>query len=194
MRLLQWNIQWCRGMDGVVDPARIARVARELDDPDVCCFQEVATNFPALAGSKGEDQALAAGARIQGLRALLVSGVDVPDGAGGRRRFGNLILSELPVHQVLRHSLPWPGEDDTPSMPRVAVEAVLEAPWGPVRVTTTHLEYYSVAQRAAQVARLRELNAEALAHSRARPSGALRLGPFQPFRRPRPRFSPATST
>ncbi|TAK47754.1 MAG: endonuclease, partial [Betaproteobacteria bacterium] len=39
MRLLQWNIQWCRGMDGVVDPARIARLARELCDPDVCCFQ-----------------------------------------------------------------------------------------------------------------------------------------------------------
>ncbi len=55
MRLVQWNIQWCRGMDGVVDPARIARVARELGDPDVCCFQEVAVNFPALAGSKGED-------------------------------------------------------------------------------------------------------------------------------------------
>jgi endonuclease/exonuclease/phosphatase family metal-dependent hydrolase len=58
MRLLQWNIQWCRGMDGVVDPARIVRVTRELGDPDVCCFQEVAMNYPALAGSKGEDQAL----------------------------------------------------------------------------------------------------------------------------------------
>jgi endonuclease/exonuclease/phosphatase family metal-dependent hydrolase len=71
---------------------------------------------------------------------------------------------------VLRHSLPWPAEDDTPSMPRVALEAVIEAPWGPIRVTTTHLEYYSGAQRAAQVARLRELNAEAQTHARARPS------------------------
>jgi len=58
MRLLQWNLQWCRGIDGVVDPARIARVARELGDPDICCFQEVAVNFPALAGSSGEDQAM----------------------------------------------------------------------------------------------------------------------------------------
>jgi len=184
MRLLQWNIQWCRGMDGVVDPARIAGVARELGDPDVCCFQEVATNFPALAGSKGEDQALLLAHAFKEYSTLLVSGVDVPDGAGGRRRFGNLILSRLPVHQVLRHSLPWPGEDDTPSMPRVAVEAVLEAPWGPLRVTTTHLEYYSAAQRAAQVARLRELNAEALAHSRARPSARYDSGPFHPFQRP----------
>ena len=184
MRLLQWNIQWCRGMDGVVDPARIARVARELGDPDVCCFQEVATNFPALAGSKGEDQALLLAHAFKGYSAQLVSGVDVPDGAGGRRRFGNMILSRLPVRQVLRHSLPWPGEDDTPSMPRVAIEVVIEAPRGPLRVTTTHLEYYSVAQRAAQVARLRELHAEALAHSRARPSARYDSGPFQPFPRP----------
>ena len=56
MRLLQWNIQWCRGMDGAVDPARIARVAKQIADPDVACFQEVAINFPALAGSSGEDQ------------------------------------------------------------------------------------------------------------------------------------------
>ena len=28
MRLLTWNVQWCRGIDGVVDPARIVREAR----------------------------------------------------------------------------------------------------------------------------------------------------------------------
>ena len=184
MRLLQWNIQWCRGMDGVVDPARIARVARELGNPDVCCFQEVAVNFPALAGSKGEDQALLLAHAFTGYSAHLVSSVDVPDGKGGRRRFGNMILSRPPVRQVLRHSLPWPAEDDTPSMPRVAIEAVIEAPWGLVRVTTTHLEYYSEKQRAAQVARLRELNAEALGHARASPSSRYDSGPFLPFPRP----------
>jgi endonuclease/exonuclease/phosphatase family metal-dependent hydrolase len=88
------------------------------------------------------------------------------------------------VHRVFRHSLPWPAEDDTPSMPRVAIEAVIEAPWGPVRVTTTHLEYYSAKQRAAQVARLRELQAEALGHSRARASSRYDSGPFHPFARP----------
>jgi len=40
VRLLTWNIQWCRGVDGKVDPARIAREARRLADPDVICFQE----------------------------------------------------------------------------------------------------------------------------------------------------------
>src|SRR5438067_669231 len=55
MRLLSWNVQWCRGLDGVVDPARIAAEARRID-PDVICLQELAANFPELEGSRGEDQ------------------------------------------------------------------------------------------------------------------------------------------
>ena len=41
MKLLSWNVQWCRGMDGKVDPARIAAYLKEAD-ADVACFQEVA--------------------------------------------------------------------------------------------------------------------------------------------------------
>jgi len=167
-----------------VDPARIARAARGLADPDVCCFQEVPIGYSALAGSSGEDQVALLEGEFPGYRAYYGWGVDVPGAAGERSRFGNLILSRLPVHRVLRHSLPWPAESRTPSMPRVAIEAVIEAPWGPVRVTTTHLEYYSGAQRAAQVERLRELHAEACAHSRAEPSGRNDSGPFEPMPRP----------
>ncbi len=185
MKLLQWNIQWCRGMDGLVDPARIARVAKQIADPDVACFQEVAINFPALAGSSGEDQVERLRAEFPGYTAIFAVAVEVPDGAGGRRQFGNLILSRLPVRQSYRHSLPWPAESDTPSMPRIAIEAVIEAPFGLVRVITTHLEYYSARQRAAQVERLRELHIEACGHARAKPSAQYRSGAFQPFERPR---------
>src|SRR5579859_914363 len=178
MRLLSWNVQWCRGMDGAVDPARVAREARRLADPDVLCLQEVADNFPALAGSHGENQVELLAREFRGYAAAFGWGVDVPDGAGGRRRFGNLILSRLPLRQVLRHSLPWPAETGQPSMPRLALEAVVAAPFGLLRVTTTHLEYYSTAQRAAQVERLRELHAEACAHARAAPSQAYDAGPF----------------
>ena len=184
MRLLQWNIQWCRGMDGRVDPARIARVARELCDPDVCCFQEIAVNFPALAGSSGEDQVELLKGHFPGYSAHFAWAVDVPDYKKGRRRFGNLILARLPVRQVFRHSLPWPLDAEVPSMPRVALEAVIEAPWGLVSVTTTHLEYYSAGQRAAQVERLLDLQAESIAHSKAKPSEKYSSGPFQPFARP----------
>ena len=184
MRLISWNIQWCRGIDGRVDPARIARVARELCDPVVCCFQEVAVNFPALAGSAGENQIEMLEAQFPGYSAHFAWAVDLPDGSGGRRRFGNLILSRLPVQRVLRHSLPWPPEDGVPSMARVAIEAVVEAPWGPVGVTTTHLEYYSAKQRAAQVERLRDLESEKTLHARTTPSDAYSCGPFQPLPRP----------
>ena len=184
MKLLTWNIQWCRGVDGRVDPARIARTARALADPDVICFQEVAENFSALAGSSGENQPELLSAAFPGYRAHFAAGVDVADDAGGRRRFGNMILSRLAVRRVLRHALPWPADPGTPSMPRVALEAVIEAPFAPLRVLTTHLEYYSALQRAAQVARLRELQAEAAAHAGTELPCAEDPGPFQAQARP----------
>jgi hypothetical protein len=45
MKLLTWNIQWCRGCDGRVDPRRIVDDARAFADFDVLCVQEVAANF-----------------------------------------------------------------------------------------------------------------------------------------------------
>jgi endonuclease/exonuclease/phosphatase family metal-dependent hydrolase len=184
MRLLSWNIQWCRGIDGSVDPLRIAREARRLADPDVLCLQEVADNFAALAGSRGENQAALLAQAFPGYASAYAWGVDVPDGAGGRRRFGNMILSRLPLERILRHSLPWPPGSGAPSMPRIALEAVIEAPFGALRVATTHLEYYSASQRAAQVERLRELHAEACAHARAGAAPAGGDGPFRPTPRP----------
>lgn len=161
-------------MDGIVDPARIAAVARALADPDVCCLQEV----------EGEAQVELLAAAFPGYSAHPAWSVDAPAPAGGRLRFGNLILSRLPVGRVLRHSLPWPAQADSPSMPRVALEACVLAPWGWVRVTTTHLEYYGAGQRAAQAARLAELDDEARAQAAARLSGRYREGPFAPQPRP----------
>ena len=179
MRLVSWNLQWCRGMDGRVDPARVARAAREFGDPDVCCFQEVAQGYDTLPGSAGEDQVAELAAALPGYGAHFGWGVDV-GGRAGRRRFGNLILSRLPVGRVLRHSLPWPADPRVSSMPRVLVEAVVRAAWGWVRVGTTHLEFYSKRQRAAQVERLLELNAQAVAHAAADPSTRDDEGPFHP--------------
>ncbi|MDH3319283.1 MAG: endonuclease/exonuclease/phosphatase family protein [Betaproteobacteria bacterium] len=184
MRLVSWNLQWCRGMDGAVDARRAARTARKLADPDVCCFQEVAQGFDSLPGSAGEDQVAALTAEFPDHSAHYASSVDVAGAGGARRRFGNLILSRLPVGRVLRHGLPWPASAGVPSMPRAAIEAVIEAPWGPLRVTTTHLEYYSPGQRAAQVERLLELNAEALAHAALQPGARDDEGPFHPLPRP----------
>lgn len=169
-------------MDGRVDPARIAREAKELCDPDVCCFQEVAINYPDIGAAHDQPALLAAG--FAGYSAHFAPAVDVADGKGGRKQFGNLLLSRLPVRQVFRHSLPWPPEAGVPNMPRAAIEAVIEAPWGLVSVTTTHLEYYSAMQRAAQVERLCAIEMEKQLHAKAKPSGKYSSGPFAPFPRP----------
>ena len=166
MRLLSWNVQWCRGLDGRVDPARIAAEARRLADPDVMCFQEIAAGFSDLPGSRGEDQVQALQSELPEYACAFACGVDIPGARSSRKLFGNLIISRLPVRRVLRHSLPWPAAPDSPSMPRVALEAEIESPIGVLRVITTHLEYYSAEHRRAQVERLRELHAEASAHSR----------------------------
>lgn len=179
MRLLTWNVQWCRGLDGVVDPARIAREARRLADPDVLCLQEVSVGFISLPGSHGENQVDALRAALAGYQVFYAAAVDVPRGDGARQRFGNVIASRFPVGRVLRHALPWPPAS-APSMPRAALEAVIEAPFGPLRVLTTHLEYYSSGHRAAQIERLRELHAETNRETASEEDE----GPYRPFARP----------
>jgi endonuclease/exonuclease/phosphatase family metal-dependent hydrolase len=159
VRLICWNVQWCRGIDGVVDPARIAREARRIADPDVLCLQEINVGFADLPGSQGENQVEALKREFPGFFVFFASAVDVPGPEGTRRRFGNLVASRFPVGRVMRHALPWP-RTSAPSMPRTALEAVIQTPFGPLRVITTHLEYYSSGHRAAQIERLRELHAE----------------------------------
>jgi endonuclease/exonuclease/phosphatase family metal-dependent hydrolase len=167
MRLLSWNVQWCRGIDERVAPKRIADVAKRFADPDVFCLQEVVRSFPEMAGSSGEDQVEILLGEFPGYEAFYVAAVDIP-GKKGRRQFGNLILTRLPAGRVMRHQLPWPELADRQSMPRGAVEVTVQAPFGPLRVTTTHLEYYSSPQhgsthRAAQIERLHELHREGCA-------------------------------
>lgn len=181
MNLITWNIQWCRGVDGRVDPERIARTARAFADFDVLCLQEVAIHFTGLAGSSGEDQIAALSAALPGYTGVFGAATDLSDDTGRRRRFGNAIFTRLPVLQVFRHLLPWPADASVQSMQRLALEAVVQSRAGPLRVISTHLEYYSTQQRTAQVERLRDLHHEACLHARhPRPRG----DPGSPFEAP----------
>ena len=179
MRLITWNVQWCRGIDGVVDPARIAHEARRIADPDVLCLQEINVGFADLPGSQGEDQVEALRREFPGHAVFFASAVDVPGNEGGRKRFGNLIASRFPVGRVIRHALPWP-RTSAPSMPRAALETIIQAPFGPLRVITTHLEYFSSGHRAAQIERLRELHDE----TNREPISDETEGPFAPLPHP----------
>lgn len=159
MRLLTWNIQWGLGMDGRVDLARIVDHAR-ASDPDVICLQEVSDNMPDLAGNDDVDQFAAIASLLPAYRAIVGAGVDIFDDSGERRRFGNMVLSRFPVRQVLRHQLPWTGATGL-NMPRMLIEASIAAPFGPVRVMTTHLEYFSGQLRASAVEAIRAAHAAA---------------------------------
>jgi len=173
--ILSWNIQCGLGCDGVVDLARTARVAQAMGEADVICMQEVTRNDPAIAD--GADQAAQLGALFPGYRVLFGPGLDRPP-----RQFGNLILSRLPVLQVFNHLLPHPAAGGIKHMQRQAIEVVVETRSGPLRVVTTHLEYYSDAHRAAQIERLRALQDEVAGNEAQPPKPA--PSPYDPVPRP----------
>jgi endonuclease/exonuclease/phosphatase family metal-dependent hydrolase len=183
LKLITWNVQWCRGVDGRVDPARIAAEAQALADFDVLCLQEIADNFPdpRLAGSSGEDQFTLLAALLPGYAAAAGIATDHPGQGVRRRRFGNMILSRLPVRQIYRHLLPSPVDPGVNGMSRIAIETVVTASFGDVRVLTTHLEYYSRKQRSAQVETLRAIYAEGHGHARAGSIVDTTGGPFHTY-------------
>lgn len=186
MIVITWNVQWCRGVDGKVDPARIASEAKRLADFDVLCLQEIADNYPdpRLAGSDGDDQFARLAELLPDCTPIPGVAVDQPADGKRRRRFGNMILSRLPVRQVYRYLLPYPCDRGVPGMPRIAIEAVVAAPGGDIRMMTTHLEYYSQKQRMAQVDALRGIYAEGHAYARDAQVTMTDGGPFHTFVRP----------
>ncbi len=178
MKLITWNIQWGRGADGEVDLDRIVAHARRLADFDVLCLQEVSSGYVELSGSDGSDQFRGLADRLPGYAATAGVATDTPHPGGGRRHFGNMIFSRFPVLQVFRHLLPWPADPAVTSMQRIALELTVETSFGVIRITTTHLEYYSSRQRAAQIERLREVHREAVSQAVSYRPGDISKGPF----------------
>lgn len=180
MKLITWNVQWFCGLDGRVDVARVLRQAQSMADFDVLCLQEVAVNYPRLKGNTAQDQPALVRSLLPGFEVCFGAAVDeLADDGSGRRRFGNVVASRLPVAQVQHHALPYPPAPGLRSMPRLATCVTLLAPWGPLRVMTTHLEYYSQAQRLAQTHELLRLQAQAAAQAAQPPLADDGGGPFR---------------
>jgi endonuclease/exonuclease/phosphatase family metal-dependent hydrolase len=174
--VVTWNIQNGRGCDGVVDLARIARVIKGMGEVDVVCLQEVARNDPEY--ESGADQV----AKL----AKIFAGYEGRFGAAlnraGNRQYGNLVLSRLPIVQSFNHLLPDPPAEK--HMQRQATEVVVQTAAGPLRVMTAHLEFYAARNRAVQIARLRELQAEAEANQASPPKPD--SSPYDAVPRPAP--------
>jgi endonuclease/exonuclease/phosphatase family metal-dependent hydrolase len=64
-------------------------------------------------------------------------------------------------------------------MQRIALTCTLQAPWGPVRLITSHLEYYNQVMRHAQTCALRDLHLQGCALA-AQPSKTEQGTPYQP--------------
>jgi len=159
----------------VTDLARIARAVKAMGEADVVCLQEIARHEPAFG--EGADQVAELTGLLPGFEAVFG-----PALSRGARQYGNLILSRLPVLQVFNHLLPHPAVPGIKHMQRQAIEAVIGTRAGPLRVVTTHLEYYSAAHRCAQIGRLRALQDE-VAGNVAQPSKPDK-SPYDPTPRP----------
>jgi endonuclease/exonuclease/phosphatase family metal-dependent hydrolase len=180
MKLVTWNTQWCCGLDGIVDPQRIVQGARKLADFDVLCLQEVADGYPRLEGNAGHDQPALLRELLPGFSLFFGAAVQEWGAGGERSRFGNCIATRLPVTQVQHHPLPYPADPTASTMPRMCtVVTLIDPDLGPLRVMTTHLEYYSKRQRLAQARALRELHQAYCAHAAAPPEHSDNGSPFQ---------------
>jgi endonuclease/exonuclease/phosphatase family metal-dependent hydrolase len=167
--ILSWNIQNGRGVDGAVSLARIAEVIRATGKPDVICLQEVSRGLE-LPGAGRPDQPAELAGLFPDYEMIFGVAVDAdPDCAGRRWQFGNALLSKLPVLSVQNHPLPRPAVAGVRHMARQAIKVTVAAPAGLARVINTHLEFHSADQRIAQIARLRDLQEEAISQMRKRP-------------------------
>ncbi len=179
MKLITWNVQWFCGLDDVVSVERIVGEARAMADFDVLCLQEVAVNYPQLTGDAGFDQVARLREALPGFVVCFGAAVDELGRHGLRQQFGNLVATRLPVAQVQHYPLPYPADGGVRSMPRMCTSATLLAPFGPLRVMSTHLEFYSARQRIAQAHSLLDIHTQACAQAAHAPlldeSGA----PFQ---------------
>ena len=98
MKIVTYNVQWFKGLDNVVDIARVLNVARELADFDALCLQEVAVNYLNLTGTKQPNQPALVKQLLPGFEVFFSPAIDELSPCGTmRQQFGNVIATRLPV-------------------------------------------------------------------------------------------------
>ncbi|HJL18381.1 MAG TPA: endonuclease/exonuclease/phosphatase family protein [Sandaracinaceae bacterium LLY-WYZ-13_1] len=141
LRVATYNVHGCVGMDGRLDPERVARVIRQTE-ASVVGLQEVDCLRP-LGDGRDQLEQLADAARM--------TPVPGPTRRRGDGYFGNALLSSHPVVEVERSDLSVPGYE-----PRGVLVVELAVGGRPLRVAVTHFGLRAK-ERARQVEALLEV-------------------------------------
>lgn len=158
MKFVSYNIQFGMGLDDKFDPMRIADSIR---DADVIALQEVTRGFHRNGHA---DLAETFGELFPGYFCTFGAACDVLvdhqiiDGRQQERRFqfGNMVLSRYPILATRHMLLPRSRTYDKLNLQRGAVEAVIDAPGGPLRIYSLHLDHVSPGERIAQIRFIKE--------------------------------------
>jgi endonuclease/exonuclease/phosphatase family metal-dependent hydrolase len=148
--LASYNIHFGVGADGISD---LERIAAEVDQADIICLQEVAQY---VVDDTDQFQGLVGTLERFGVYGSTLDVAGPADHLTARGRFGNAVLSRWPILTTRTIPLPAPPLADVFDPARCAVEAVIDAPDGPLRVASVHLSHLSPERRLGQVARLLE--------------------------------------
>lgn len=153
MKFAGYNVQYGVGLDGRYD---LDRIARAVEAADIIALQEVTRNF---ARNGYDDMVAGLEARLPRHFSAYHAPVDIllnmeeRDGRVIQHRlnFGNMILSRYPILSTRGLMLPRSRTYDRLNLQRSALEAVIAAPGGPIRVYSVHLDHVSPEERMAQI-------------------------------------------
>jgi len=127
VRVMTYNIHGCVGMDGILDPGRIARLVARYQ-PDLVALQELDVNRKR-SGSLDQAQLIA---RHLKMHFHFHPSFELEEGA-----YGNAILSRLPMQLVRAAALPTLAGRQLE--PRGALWVSVQAGSGEIQLINTHL-------------------------------------------------------
>jgi endonuclease/exonuclease/phosphatase family metal-dependent hydrolase len=153
MRVVSYNIQYSLGRDGVYDLARTVDAVR---DADVICLQEVDRHWPRTAmADQAADIAALLPDRYWVFGPMLDIDASTVDADGRvhnvRRQYGQMVISRYPIVSSRTFPLPMLHTGPLANAWCCALETVVAAPEGPVRVVNVHLTDISELNRMTQV-------------------------------------------
>lgn len=152
MKFVSFNIQYGFGADGLYD---LSRIETPIGDADVICLQEVERHW---SRSRMDDQPDIIGTLFPMHHWVYgpAFDMDASEQANGRivnrrRQFGTMILSRLPILWSRLWPLPKRRMINPLNTQNAVLEAMVQAPSGPVRILSLHLAHVGIAERLEQI-------------------------------------------